>query len=493
MTEEVFLKYVDNVHVKVVANPGIVKELGDEFTFFAPNYKFHPKYRSRMWDGRIRLVNTLTGYLYAGLAQRVKKFCEARDYTFRLDDKLLYEDVSEHEIKEHINKLKIPKEYDERQYQVDSIVKCIRTGRRTLLSPTSSGKSLIIYVISTWYAKHKKLIIVPTISLVNQLEGDFRDYGYKGKVHKSTDKGGLSKEMNIKADVIITTWQSLNNGKTKMPKGWYNQFGVVFGDEAHGAKATSLIQILSSMTECRYRFGTTGTLDGEPLNETTIEGLFGAKYQSITTRELIDQGFASKFQVKCLVLRYSDADCKLVRKMEYPDEVKFLINHPKRNKFIKNLTLSLKGNKLVFFRQRDHGDIIYQLIMDGKKKKNVFYIDGTISGEVREQIRHAIEDEEDATLIASLGTTSTGTNIKRLHHMISAWLGKGKIKVLQSIGRMLRLHAEKQAEGAILYDIVDDLSIKDHKNYALKHFAQRCEIYDSEEFEYKIYNIGLGK
>ena len=338
MSDTVYLSYVNNVHLRIDADPGVIREIADEFTYFAPNYKFHPKYKSRMWDGKIRLLNTQTCLIYVGLDKRIKKFCDARNYKVEFDDKLIYEDISEHEIKEHIKSLKIPDKFDERQYQLDSIVKCIRSGRRTLLSPTSSGKSLIIYVISTWYSKDKKLIIVPTISLVNQLEGDLRDYGYKGKIHKSTEKGGLSKEMNIKADIVITTWQSLNNGKTRMAKNWYEQFGVVFGDEAHGAKAVSLIQILSSMTNCRYRFGTTGTLDGEPLNETTIEGLFGPKYQSITTRELIDQGFASKFQVKCLVLRYSDADCKAVRGMKYPDEVNFLINHPKRNKFIKNLT-----------------------------------------------------------------------------------------------------------------------------------------------------------
>jgi|694.fasta_scaffold00051_19 superfamily II DNA or RNA helicase len=487
-SESVHLEYVDNVYSRLVCEPGILREVSDHFTYFAPNYKFHPKFRSRVWDGKIRLVNLQSGLVYAGLAKRIKKFCDSRNYQFTFDRELVYDNVSEHEILSHINKLKIPEKFDKRDYQIESVIKCIRTGRRTLLSPTSSGKSLIIYFIATWYSKHKKLIIVPTIQLVNQMEGDFRDYGFKGKIHKSTD--GLSRENNIDADVVITTWQSLNNGKTKMKPQWYKQFGVVFGDEAHGAKATSMIEIMCNLKDCKYRFGTTGTLDDQPLNQATIEGLFGPQYSSISTKEMIERGFASKLKIKCIVLRYQKHETQIVKDMDYNSEVDFLVNHNKRNEFIKNLTLSLKGNRLVFFRLRDHGERIYSELQDSEVS-NVFHIDGTVDVESREDIRKTMETTNDAILVASLGTTSTGTNIKRLHHMIAASPSKSKIKVLQSIGRMLRLHEEKEQKGAILYDIVDDLSHGKKQNFTLKHFIERCKIYDQEQFEYKIYNVAL--
>ena len=487
-SESVHLEYVDNVYSRLVCEPGILREVSDHFTYFAPNYKFHPKFRSRVWDGKIRLVNLQSGLVYAGLAKRIKKFCDSRNYQFTFDRELVYDNVSEHEILSHINKLKIPEKFDKRDYQIQSVVKCIRTGRRTLLSPTSSGKSLIIYFVATWYSKHKKLIIVPTIQLVNQMEGDFRDYGFKGKIHKSTD--GLSRENNIDADVVITTWQSLNNGKTKMKPQWYKQFGVVFGDEAHGAKATSMIEIMCNLKDCKYRFGTTGTLDDQPLNQATIEGLFGPQYSSISTKEMIERGFASKLKIKCIVLRYQKHETQIVKDMDYNSEVDFLVNHNKRNEFIKNLTLSLKGNRLVFFRLRDHGERIYSELQDSEVS-NVFHIDGTVDVESREDIRKTMETTNDAILVASLGTTSTGTNIKRLHHMIAASPSKSKIKVLQSIGRMLRLHEEKEQKGAILYDIVDDLSHGKKQNFTLKHFIERCKIYDQEQFEYKIYNVAL--
>jgi superfamily II DNA or RNA helicase len=161
---------------------------------------------------------------------------------------------------------------------------------------------------------------------------------------------------------------------------------------------------------------------------------------------------------------------------------------PERNKFIKNLTLSLKGNKLVFFKIIDHGKTLYSLI-SGKSDSNVFYIDGSIAAKDRESIRKAIEDEHNATLIASLGTTSTGVSINKLHHMIAASPSKSKIKVLQSIGRMLRMHSTK--DEAVLYDIVDDLSYKSHKNYTLNHFTERSKIYDLEKFDYSIHVVPL--
>jgi superfamily II DNA or RNA helicase len=339
-------------------------------------------------------------------------------------------------------------------------------------------------MIGQWYKK-KTLIIVPTTGLVNQMASDFISYGFSGVINKSTE--GLDASNDIPADVVITTWQSLDNGRTKMPKAWYKQFEVVFGDEAHGCKATTLVSILTKLENCKYRFGTTGTLDGEPLNEATIEGLFGAKYRATTTKELMDQGYVSKLKIKCIVLKYPEEVTKMVKGKTYQEEVDYLITNDERNKFIKNLALSLKGNKLIFFRIITHGQALHDLMKD--TGHNIFYIAGDVKGDVREEIRHAIEDEENATLIPSLGTTSTGISINRLHHMIAAHPSKSKIKVLQSIGRMLRMHDEKTE--AVLYDIVDDLSHKSHKNYTLKHFLERVKIYDAEKFDYKFYNVKL--
>lgn len=496
---DVHLEYFNSAYMRVNCDPGILMELSDHLTYFKDNYKFDPKFKARIWDGKIRLVNRMTRQVYAGLAQRVKKFCDERDYTFSFDDAFAYDNVSVKEVQDFMASLNLPDWLEIRDYQVDAIVKCLRSRRRTLLSPTSSGKSFIIYVINEWYRqKHgtKSLIIVPTIGLVNQMQADFKSYGYTGTFNTSVD--GLDKTNDHEYNTTITTWQSLDNGKKKLPKQWYDQYQVVFGDEAHGAKATTLINILSSMVNTPYRFGTTGTLDNSELNKATIYGLFGAPYRTVTTRELIDEGHAADIKIKCIVLKYPedvrkafhkpiiDPKTKQSRKRTYQEEIDYLINYQKRTDFIKNLALSLKGNKLVFFRLTDHGEQLYNSLKD---QTNSFYIDGSVKGSEREAIRKAIEEEENAILVASLGTTSTGVSINRLHHMIAASPSKSKIKVLQSIGRMLRQHDEKSH--AVLYDIVDDLSHGKQKNFTLNHFEERARIYDSESFDFKIYTVGL--
>lgn len=488
---DVHLEYVNEVYCRVRADTGIVMEMAEYFTHFKENYKFDPKYKARFWDGKIRLLNRLTGFIYRGLALQIKKWCDWNGYTFSYDDKFLYANVSVNEINEHLDNLNLPDWLERRDYQIEAIVKCLRTGRRTLLSPTSSGKSFMIYAITMWY-RMKTLIIVPTTGLVRQMESDIRSYGFKGDIHTSEE--GLLKDNDIQSDIVITTWQSLDNGKKKMPKAWFDQFSVVFGDEAHGAKAATLVKIFTSMENTPYRFGTTGTLDNNKLNQLTIEGLFGPKHITTTTRELIDDGYASDIKIKVLVLKYpeqvrkdfSKSDPKTKKKKTYPEEIDFIVHNEMRNKFIKNLTLSLEKNKLVFFRFTDHGSILHDLLKD---HANVFYVDGSVKD--RESIRKAIEEEENAILLASLGTTSTGVSINRLKHMIATHPSKAKIKLLQSIGRMLRQHEEKSVDGAILYDIVDDLSYGNYKNHTLKHFEERAKIYDQERFEYKIYNVGL--
>lgn len=482
---DVHLRYINSVFLKVDAEPSIVMELSDHLKWKVPNYKFHPKYRARVWDGNITLVNRMTGVVYAGLAKRIKKFCDSRDYTIAFDPQFVYEDITEQTLKKFIDTLKIPEHFDTRDYQFDSILKCLRSGRRTLLSPTSSGKSFMIYVMTQWYDSLKSLIIVPTTGLVTQMENDFREYGYTGKI--STSIGGLDKSNDIDADVVITTWQSLDNGSHKMPKGWYQQFGVVFGDEAHGCKATVLKSILEKLENCRFRFGTTGTLDGDPLNEATIEGLFGPTYKSITTAELIEQGYATPLRIECIVLKYPEQVCQDQKGKTYPEEINFLVHKESRNKFLKNLVKNLDGNKLVFFRLKDHGDILRDILEP--VSENLFYIDGGVDATDREAIRKAVEQENNATLLASMGTTSTGVSIKKLHHMVAASPSKSKIKVLQSIGRMLRQHQQK--EEAVLYDIADDLTFKGKPNYTFQHFKERVKIYSAEGFPFKIYTVEL--
>jgi superfamily II DNA or RNA helicase len=292
---------------------------------------------------------------------------------------------------------------------------------------------------------------------------------------------------NDKAKIIISTWQSIY----KQPKSYFDQFDIIIGDEAHLFKANSLTKIMEKMTDCKYRFGFTGTLDESVTNKLVLEGLFGPVMRVITTKELIENKTLAEFRIKCLVLKYGDSTKKQVARSTYQQEMDFLVSHEKRNAFIKNLTLTRKGNTLVLFQYvKKHGEPLYeQVSKEAADGRRVFFVYGGVDAVTREEVRAITEKENDAIIIASYGTFSTGINIRNLHNVIFASPSKSRIRNLQSIGRGLRKGDNK--ESATLYDISDDLCHKSWKNHTLKHFAVRIKMYNEEEFEYKIYNIGI--
>ena len=441
-----------------------------------------PAFKNKMWDGKIRLFDRRTNSIYSGLIPYIEKFCEEREYELDISKELrTNEEFSVVEAEEFVKSLGLP--FEPRDYQMKAFIYAIRNQRGLLLSPTASGKSLIAYLI-TRYLNCKTLIIVPTISLVAQLYKDFKDYGFDSEEYVHQITGGASKHTD--KQVVISTWQSIY----KLPKEWFSQYDLIIGDEAHLFKAQSLTKIMTNLTDCAYRFGLTGTLDGTQTHRLVLEGLFGRVKKVTTTKELIDANQLANFKIKALILKYDDETCKQIKNYKYQDEIEFLVLNAKRNVFIRNLTISLKGNTLLLYQfVEKHGKHLYDMISAKCQDRKVFFIHGGTSGDDRELVREITEKEENAIIVASYGTFSTGINIRNLHNIIFASPSKSKIRTLQSIGRGLRLGDNK--EKATLFDIADDLSYKSKKNFTLDHFIERMKIYNDEKFEYKIYNIHL--
>lgn len=478
--DKVILRKRNEVYNKIDCDAGVMMEISEYFTFEVPGAKFTPQYRSKVWDGKIRLANSLTRQLYAGLAYQLELFCQSRNYELEYDGDFADTEFSLHEAERFIEKL-APK-YKPRDYQLEAFVHAVRKRRSILLSPTGSGKSLIIYLLACYY-KSKTLIIVPTTSLVHQMASDFEDYGLpKGMVHKIMS----GEDKDTSKPFVISTWQSIY----KLPKKWFQQFDVVIGDEAHLFKAKSLTTIMSALEDCKYRFGFTGTLDGTQTHKLVLEGLFGMCKRVTTTAELMDQKHLAELEIKALVLKYPDDIRKIMSKVDYHQEMDFLVRNEARNKFIKNLALSLKGNTLLLFQYVEkHGKLLYDDLAQEAIGRSVYFISGDVDGQKREDIRHIIESEQDAIIVASYGTSSTGINIKNLSNIIFASPSKSRVRNLQSIGRGLRTTEEKTS--ATLYDIADDLSWKSQKNATLLHLLERIKMYNSEKFQYKLYTINL--
>ena len=495
--DTVSVEIINAVYLKINADSGIRMELEDYFKFQPNNYQFNPSYKNRVWDGWIRLFQAMRPKLYVGLYSKLKKFCEDRGYELQAPDSLaLGENVPDdygYQIAEEVNC-----KFKPRDYQNQYIVDAIRDSRSLSLSPTSSGKSLIIYLITQHYRQaydHRTLIIVPTISLVHQMAGDFVDYGCdESLIYKI--QGGVDK--NTDAPIVVSTWQSL----IKLPKEWFGQFNVVLGDEAHNFQAKSLQKIMEGLDQCYYRHGFTGTLKSEEskTHRLVLEGCFGAVRKHITTKDLMDQGTVADFNIKAIVLSYEEQQRKDFLKAfkqikesskRYPAEREFIVNNQKRNIFIRNLLWSLEGqNNLVLFDLVEkHGKILEPMLR--KDDRELHFIYGATKGEERERIRHLIENDpvKRHDILASYGVFSTGVNLKRLDNVIFASGSKSEIKVLQSIGRTLR--KGNGSDKATLYDITDDLSLGSFTNYTLSHFRKRIEIYGREQFAFKVYTVQL--
>ena len=491
----------NHAFLHVESSPSVMNELTDFFQFFVPGYKFMPLYKNKQWDGKIYLYNSREKQLYSGLYKYLEEFAaaEGREYQIELDHDSYYGyPLTNHEVDlGFINDLVITsknKPIAPRDYQLEAVEHALSKRQAMLISPTASGKSLIIYLLLRYYLmnnKKKALIIVPTTSLVQQMYSDFKDYSTQDEGFDADELCHMiyagKEKIDLKKKVIISTWQSIY----KLPASWFEQFGAVFGDEAHNFKAKSLTSILTKLRDAEYRFGTTGTLDGTQTHKLVLEGLFGPCYYVTTTKELMDSGSLAQLSINMLLLKYPEDVCFQLKKAKYQDEVDFIVRYEKRNNFISNLALDQDGNTLVLFQFVDkHGKVLHDMIRSkAHERRKVFFVSGSTDVDDREQIRSIVEKEKNAIIVASLGTFSTGVNIRNIHNIIFASPSKSQIRVLQSIGRGLR--KSDDGRDTVLYDIADDLHYKSHKNYTLQHGAERIRIYTKERFTYKIYEVSI--
>lgn len=472
---------------------GLLWDLKSHFTFYVNGYYHMPKYKKRLWDGTIKLFSPYKKLLYRGLINELKLFCESMGYQYTIDRSLtIRNDISKDELDSFLNSLNLHSDGEKiepREHQLYGFVSAIRNKRNTIISPTASGKSLTIYMILRWLQSKlnkKLLVVVPTTSLVEQMYKDFDDYASNTDWFSSdhVHKIYQGQKRNTDKQIVVSTWQSLY----KLSEEYFGQFGAILVDETHLLSAESLKGILEKAKTCQYRIGLTGTLDGSVANELVIQGLLGPKLVVTTTKEQQEKGLISDLKVEIIQLQYTDEEKKENTKRSYQEEINWLLSSEKRNNFLVNLGNHTKGNTLMLFLKVEHGKQLYEQLRKDNKKK-VYLVYGKIDAKERERIRGLTEKLDDVIIVASYGVYSTGINIRKLHNIIFCSPSKSKIRVLQSVGRGLRLHETK--DKALLYDIVDDLSHRKKINYTLNHFLERFKYYAKEEFDYSITKLRI--
>lgn len=479
---------------------GILYELKEHFTFMVEGAKYSPKFKAKVWDGTISLLDIRFGTLPVGLYNDLCSYASKLGYSVdsvetqygSMTDKT---DVSIDEVKNFIFGLNIHSKNNKlevRDYQIEAVYNCIHHQRQISITPTGGGKSFIAYCLYRWYMAQGKdhfLLVVPNLGLIKQMFSDFKDYSSHNEydIDSTTQIIAEGQAKQITKPLILATWQSIY----KLPSKWFNQLDVIFQDEVHGAKAECVKGIFEKATEVKYRIGVTGSLDKSAVNKLVLRGLIGEISRVKSTRDLIEEGHLSDIKIGCIVLKYGKESRALMKGADYKHEIDFLCQHEGRNKFIRKLALAQKGNTLVLFNfVEKHGEPLYEQIKKYATTQKIHMVSGKVEADDREQIRHLVQSSTgDNIIVASSGTFSTGINLPRIHTIIFASPTKSVIRVMQSIGRGLRKSEDK--DYLQLYDVCDTLGTKSKPNHTFKHFSERLRIYVDEGHPYKIVEMDI--
>lgn len=476
MEKDIQIFEKDTCTLIVQADEGILRELHEFYTFEVPGYQFMPSFQSGLWDGKIRCFNMWKRELPSGLLVKTLGWAKKNNYSVFVDKVLLPNVISMEEFDELYDDLSLPSFFTKEEHQTQLIKRGLELKRALLLGPTGMGKSLIVYALCNICKREtgkKTLIVVPTKNLVSQFPVEFENYGCKENICKFSE----SKDNINTADIVVSTWHSVY----KLPKTFFDQFGTIFFDEVHLATAKSVTTLMSKTSSIKYKFGLTATLQDAKCHALTLEGMFGPIFSTTTTKKLMDSGKLTPVKIIAILLKHPEEVCKANKiSGSYQDEIETIITSAKRNAFLVKFISKIPDNTLVLFRRIKHGKLLFEALKkfnDGKR--TIYYIDGSISGEERENIRRKMEAEKDAVLVASFETCSTGMNVKNLHNAVFVHPSKAKIRVLQSIGRILRKLPGKME--AKVFDIADNMMFKKYKNTVFEHFLFRLDAYNNEQ------------
>lgn len=464
-------------------------------------FRYMPAYKYGEWDGTIEFLKYRTGAVKLGLFHKTLQLVKDLGIEISGIDPKIYDEhfqgIPKETALEWVIRQKVYSrgvELVPREYQLDSVVEALSSKKLLIQSPTSSGKSLIIYLITKFLKETLEgriLIIVPTTNLVNQLYNDFADYESVEEV----EWADISTDKKRKDDkkVFISTWQTVIRKKEKE---WWGQFEAMMVDEAHHCKAKSLDTISNNLFNATWRFGFSGSVkqNWKDADFWTIVSQFGRIYTTTTTKDLIEAKQIASAKVN--IVEIDHRDFNVPRSLDYREELNYVCSSPERNDLIERIVRGCEGNVLVLFSLVEkQGKILFEQFQKNFQNKEILLVYGEVSPEEREEIRQCAETKNGVVILASYQTFSTGVNIKNLHNVIFASPTKSFTRVVQSIGRGLRKANNK--ESCTIYDLFDLLYGSPEKvrgtNYTYKHFFNRLQIYKQENFPISLQKIKLDR
>ena len=483
------LRKINEVYYSVEGENQELSQLKNALSFFVPGAQFTDAYKNKSWNGLKSFLDYRTRTIPAGLFTIVKRTCENNKYKLRVDEGVKKDitDSPRPDTKSLLENLNLP--FEPRDYQIEQFETAAIKRRGVVVSPTGSGKSLVIYMLLRWMLDEvpgKIMLVVPSVSLVEQMWSDFISYGWNEELMKNFVEKLYNKQTpTFKKRILITTYQSV------MRKGpdFFEDYRVLMNDEAHSVKSAMLTKIAKMCTNADYRLGFTATIPTEPIDHMGVFGVLGWRIYDLKSFELIDKGYLSQIEVVNLFLDYDDEYRKRVNGRSFNEEEMLLEKSARRLDGFSYVLdrLPETNNTLILVKHLEHLETMKNWL-EGKyaDKYKIHVIQGSTDPLAREGIRQGMENEKGSVLLATYGTMSTGINIKRIHNIMFGASSKSHIRVLQSIGRGLRTHETKSK--LILWDVVDNLTTftrtgKPKYNYMMKHWNERLNIYREQKFK----------
>jgi len=501
--DTIYVSPFNEAFIRVRGTEAVEMHLSDHLKFRSPTARWSKKVKMRLQTGDVYLYNRKDHLVLKGLYNRILLFARVNNYKIKstlTDEATVPMERAESYASKVLVNIKDKGAVHLDKYQQDAVAKAIHYERLLLLSPTSSGKSAMMYAMVRWYLSYKKriVIIVPSTWLVDQMYQDFvqyaKDIDPKFDPEKTFHRLYSGQPRKFSQPCLITTWQTLSLLETK----FFNGFDVIIGDEAHGFNAKVLSLMMKTNVRSKVRIGMTGTIDDLKVHLYNLEGYFGPTYQVSTTKTLMDEGRVSQLSIEFICLNYKNFDQLLESKgyaskhrLEYTEEVDLIQNVQKRTDFIAQLGAKvIKGTTLILFQNIAHG----KAIVESLKAMNlddidVHYIDGQVEVDGRQEIKSIVESSKRHVIVASYGVLRQGVSIPSIDAIIFAHPTKSKIRSLQSIGRGLRLKDGKSS--CTLYDIVDIFSSAGRASYCSVHGRERASFYQAEQFDMNIRRLNL--
>jgi superfamily II DNA or RNA helicase len=471
------------------------------------NFYFHPLVKKKIWDGSVCFVDKKGPFMRVpiGLWRELMQIGE--DYKIKIEieglDDLILKDLTLEDFTLWVNEFFSDSKMEPRDYQIDTAWKLIKYRYSVSEVATSSGKTLISFMIFA-YLKSKGLIrkfmmVAPNNNLVIQGTEDFDDYGLEKLGVKIQQIGGGNK-LRQGCDLIIGTFQSL----VKQDPEFFEEVDAVFVDEAHHTNSMSIKKIMSNCMHSRWRYGLTGTLTKRGTADyLTIQQFLGPLMVEIPPSFLFDNNYATPVSIKIVMLDWLDQEYKdklaelktnhnnLEGNDVYNIERKLVIESKKRLNYVVDFITKTSKNSLVLFQsvKDEYGKQIWNLIREKTSDKEVFYVDGDTDESLREEYKGRMAAGGNKILIATYGTFATGISINNIHNIFLVESYKSEVLIKQSLGRGMRKMEGKEKVNVI--DFVDDFSSSKYQNYLVKHGEVRLQIYKKEGFEYKIFKVKL--